>query len=199
MSYFNDIPGLNVMLLMVLAFITMGFTILLLVTISNAWRLRNPLLSWHSGKIKGYPLFAGIFLIVVCVGILITDGFSSELLPVWVCYGWIGTSWFISSYMMSKRFITDYGVVKNINDPAQTVSWVSITDYFEKQLQNGSVFTFFYLQNNTDNHRHVVRLEIFVPSGNMELMKKIISFKIGNNRRYSETLTQQIINRDALH
>ncbi|MFW6348641.1 MAG: hypothetical protein ACOC2C_08555, partial [Cyclonatronaceae bacterium] len=46
-------------------------------------------------------------------------------------YVFIALNWFVSSYFMSKRYITDHGIVKNINDPSQTVPWSCIQDFIE--------------------------------------------------------------------
>ena len=63
MNTLADASGFEVLLLLMLAFCHAGFLpMLAAVTVSNAWRLRNPLIAWKSGKLAGYPLFASLFL-----------------------------------------------------------------------------------------------------------------------------------------
>lgn len=171
---------------MMLAFATLAFTLLAMVTVSNAWRLRNPLITWRAGKLAGYPLFATLFLgfSITTSAVLFTRG-EGALFPVMLCYSWIALTWFFSSYQMSKRYITDNGIVKNVNDPNQTVVWSAVSDYIEKPVSNGEEYTFFYILPATPiTDKKIARIELFVPETRKEAFKKLLHFKL--RRRFTE-------------
>lgn len=186
MTAISNIPGMHILMLSMLAFATVAFTLTALVTVSNAWRLRNPLLSWRAGKLYGFPLFATIFLaFTLMAGVtLYMKGITSEL-PWIACYVWIATMWWFSSYQLSKRYITDHGIVKNLNDPSQTVAWSSINDYIVEELPEGINFRFLYLMYDTDHQiRRVARLDLFVPGQYTEEFTRLLNHKL--HRSFSE-------------
>lgn len=186
MSFFSNSSGFEVLMLMMLAFATLAFTLLAMVTVSNAWRLRNPLIAWKAGKLGGYPLFATLFLVfsLTATSVFLLRG-DSAMWPVMLCYSWIAMAWFFSSYQMSKRYITDNGIVKNVNDPNQTVIWTAISDYIEKPAANGMHYTFFYMIPATPlSDKKIARLELFVPLKRIEAFKKLLHFKL--SRRFTE-------------
>src|SRR5690625_4365759 len=109
MSLPSDISGL---FLLILTGFAVGSTFLSGAAILNGLRLRNVRLSWNSGKLGGYPLFASLFLMVTLIlGAVVWAGSLSEYYPVVVCYLWIGLNWFIASFLASRRYITDHGIV----------------------------------------------------------------------------------------
>jgi hypothetical protein len=127
---------LHNLLLLTLLLFCLGSSMMTLVTLTNAVRLRNVLISWRSGQVFGLPAFPSFFLTtsLLLFGLAWAQGFSEYFL---ICgaYVFIALNWFVSSYFMSKRYITDHGVVKNINDPSQTVSWARIQDFIEFEPQ----------------------------------------------------------------
>ncbi len=178
MNFSTDIHSLFVLLL---SLFTLGATFLAVYTAANALRLRNTRISWKSGKLKGYPLFSTLFL-----------GFSAFMTAVVLhnqleayysiigCYSWMGLCWFVSSFISSKAYITDHGIVKNINDPSQTIAWHQINDYVEKPSLRGSDYIFIYQEKPLyPNNRRLVRLELFVPDRKTDKFNKIVSLKIG--------------------
>jgi len=180
MNLFTDIHNLFVL---VLALFTLASTFLAAYSIANTLRLRNIRMSWKRGKLGGYPVFSTSFLAVA----FIMTGFVyvNELSQYYVisgCYIWIGISWFTSSYLASLCFISDYGIVKNINDPSQTVAWHQITDLVEKQAKNGTTVLFMYQKRISEKHRlpELVRLELFVPDEKESTFQKILHYKLGN-------------------
>jgi hypothetical protein len=186
MSFFSNIAGLHLLMLVMLAFATVAFTLMAMVTVSNAWRLRNPLISWRAGKFYGFPLFASIFLAftLFTAAVLIESG-GRTIVTMMVCYSWIGATWWLTSFQLSKRFITDYGVVKNVNDPSQTVSWNQIRDYIEHDVNHGKLFIFLYLIRDADSGVHKThRLELFVPQPYVSSFSRLIEFKL--RRRFME-------------
>lgn len=130
---------LHNLLLLTLLLFCLGSSMMTLVTLTNAVRLRNVLISWRSGQVLGLPAFPSFFLTtsLLLFGLAWAQGFSQYFL---ICgaYVFIALNWFVSSYFMSKRYITDHGVVKNINDPSQTISWTRIQDFIEYEPQKSS-------------------------------------------------------------
>jgi hypothetical protein len=186
MSTYLNLAGLQLIMLVMLAFATVAFTLMTIVTVSNAWRLRNPMLAWRSGKIYGFPLFATIFLaFTITTSVILMDSEQQSIIPMMLCYNWIAMMWWLTSYQLSKRYITDYGIVKNVNDPSQTVAWSNVNDYIETKSKGGSVFIFMYLMPVDEfNRKKMVRLELFVPSEHTSIFKKLLDYKL--RRRFVE-------------
>lgn len=137
-------------------------------------------MSWRAGTLKGFPLFSTIFLAVsvVLAAMMWQNGGRTEMGGA-MLYMMISSAWFISSYFASKRYITDHGIVKNVNDPAQTVAWHQIHDFFEQKTENGFEYTFIYRKNNNGKLEKVIRLQLLVPQYAHADFKKLISHKLG--------------------
>jgi hypothetical protein len=177
MSISTDLHSLFVLLL---TLFTLGATFLAVYSVANVIRLRNIRLSWKSGKLKGYPLFSTLFLTVsLAMASLVYSTGMTQYYTIVVCYSWIGVSWFVSSYFTSKSYITDHGIVKNINDPSQTIAWHQITDYVEKPVSKGSDFVFIYQQAGNTEKTKLIRLELSVPDRKINKFNKIVDLKIG--------------------
>jgi len=179
MSLTTDIHSLFVLLL---ALFTLGATFLAIYTFTNTIRLRNVRLSWKSGTLYGYPLFSSLFLLFCGVVAAFSFQFQAEQYYVILgSYSWMGLSWFFSSYFASRAYITDHGIVKNINDPSQTIAWHQIDDYVEKPAESGSEYLFLYRekQENELSTARLIRLELFVPDRKSSKFEKIVSLKIG--------------------
>jgi hypothetical protein len=167
---------------LLLALFTLGATFLAAYSFANTVRLRNVRLSWKSGKLFGYPLFSTLFL--VSTGIVGGWVFFSELDAYYTIlgsYSWMGLCWFISSYFSSKAYITDHGIVKNINDPSQTIAWHQVDDYVEKPAEKGIEYVFIYHEKRLDEgeSQRLIRLELFVPDKKSAKFDKLVSLKIG--------------------
>ncbi len=170
--------------LVILALITLGTTMIMMVTASNALRLRNIEISWRAGKLFGFPLFSTIFLFVtITLTFLVYTQQLYHHTVTMVCYNWIGVNWFVTSYLMSKRFVTDHGIVKNINDPSQTVAWSRIMDYVERNSGKQMKYIFFYPEHVPGERSRSIRLELDVPVGKSLSFGSIIQCKLG--RRFS--------------
>lgn len=178
MSFTADIHNIFVL---TLALFTLGSMLLATYTVANALRLRNIRIGWKSGKMYGYPLFSTLFLVFSAgMAALMFSHQMKPFYPIMGCYVWLGFCWFISSYFTSKSYITDHGIVKNINDPSQTIAWHQINDYVEKPASKGSEFVFIYqpVQQKLKQKR-LIRLELFVPDKKTDKFNKIIDLKIG--------------------
>jgi len=132
--------------------------------------------------LAGYPLFSTLFLCSAASIVSVTLIFGlSDYYTILACYSWMGVSWWISSYIASKTYITDHGIVKNINDPSQTIAWHQICDYVERPKSRGSDYLFMYqnLGGEDETDRSVTRLELFVPDKRVDKFEKIVSLKVG--------------------
>jgi hypothetical protein len=174
-----------------LAFFTIASFMLAFVTLSNAYRLRNTLLSWKAGKLFGFPIFASIFLVFtlgiwLLAGQVGLAGYSGVL----ACYAVMAFNWMLSSYFMSMRFITDHGIVKNINDPSQTIPWSNVHDLVERKTSEGVAYSFFYLPSaGPSSTRHCIRVELIVPKLHLEAFRRIMEHKLG--RRFKQSVVPE--------
>jgi hypothetical protein len=155
------------------------------VTLTNAYRLRNILLSWDSGKLFGLPLFASVFMLFTFGMLLgVTMMGLSGYTAILTCYVLMSFNWLVSSYFMSRRYITDHGIVKNINDPSQTIPWSNVHDLVEIEKRSGNSFAFFYLPFSVPgDSRQCIRVELSVPNVHLDAFRKIMDHKLG--RRFS--------------
>lgn len=156
-------------------------TLLCLYSIGNALRLRNVRLSWSAGRVLGYPLFASLFLLTMALITLVSLSRGDAIVySMIVGYSWIGVSWFASSFLASKKYITDHGIVKNINEPSQTVAWHQIVDYVHHSDPDKGQFTFFFRE--TDERGKLIgtvfRLELSVPEDKLEPFLSILALKL---------------------
>ena len=163
----------------VIVLFTFASTILAGYSLQNKFRLRNVRLNWRAGKMKGYPLFATVFLGLIStmslVVLLIND---TTNFPIFGAYFWIGCMWFIASYLASKHYITDHGIVKNLNEPSQTIPWFQIMDFVEKEFLHGSEFTFTYSEMDKTLTQGYKQLKLFVPVNKRKAFQKIVSLKL---------------------
>lgn len=149
-------------------------------SLANVIRLRNVRLSWKAGNIKGYPLFSSLFLGFTIIGIAVSFyNESSQELVISGLYLLLAVGWFITSFFSSKRYITDHGIVKNVNDPSQTIAWFQIRDFVEKREDGYVQFLFIYTPENEDNPENLIRLEINVPDEQLAGFTNLISHKLG--------------------
>ncbi|HLR25099.1 MAG TPA: hypothetical protein VK112_04470 [Fodinibius sp.] len=175
---------LNIIYWFLLGIFTLVAIGLTTATLLNVVRLRNMRLSWKAGKVKGYPLFASLFLLVTlaAVGIAIHQGTFDEMIAAGL-YTWIGLCWFTASFYASKRYITDYGIVKNVNEPSQTVAWHQIRDFFEKEKGKHIHYIFIYSADIYDESSDLIRLELRVPKKRKKEFQNLISHKLGRRIR----------------
>lgn len=155
-------------------------TVLAVSTLVNVVRLRNVRLNWKAGKMKGYPLFSTLFLGVslLLVGIGLYKGSFQEL-SMASLYMILATGWFITSYLASKRYVTNHGIVKNVNDPSQTIAWHQIRDFVEEERPEGTRFLFIYSEPYKNSPGKILRLNLYVPDRKLGDFKKLISHKLG--------------------
>lgn len=169
---------------------TIASTILAGYSLMNKLRLRNVRLNWRAGKMKGYPLFATVFLGLISVlGFFVFVIEDSKNYQLFAAYVWIGCMWFISSYLASKHYITDHGIVKNLNEPSQTIPWFQIMDFVEKESLQSSEFIFTYSEINKSLTKGYKQLKLIVPVNRRKTFKKIVSLKL-KSRFESEELPE---------
>ncbi|MEX0684844.1 MAG: hypothetical protein WD267_06065 [Balneolales bacterium] len=185
--------GLNILQIgtihiILLGLFTVATTLLALMTLSNSLRLRNVLQTWKGGKLGGYPLFSSLYLgFLFLMTIVIWNVGLTEYNTAMFGYIWIGLNWFVASHLMMKRFITDHGIVKNINDPSQTISWHEIVDYAERKEDKHQRFTFIYNSGQIKSRRReAFKLELAVPMDEVDEFKSILKKKL--DRRFNPVI-----------
>jgi hypothetical protein len=171
-----------------LATFVLGSTVLTAFTWFNTRRLRNCIMTWKDPGLHGIPVFPAIFLVlVIAVSIYHTLENVGQYRFYELAYLWLGINWYAAYYMMSKRYITDNGIVKNINDPSQTIAWSSVNDYLELSRDGYTEFTFFFA--STDSHGlHSHRIKLKVPNAEYETFRRILTYKV--DRHLSQTWSE---------
>lgn len=171
-------PGF--LLIVLLSVFTMTATMLASVTLLNKIRLRNVRMSWRAGKLKGYPLFSTIFLFfsLTLFGVAFYQGSTYQWIT-FLLYFWMSGAWFVASYLASKRYITDNGIIKNINDPSQSILWYQIRDYVEQEEKRHQKYIFLYREDEIKPDTNFVRLELNVPKKHVKNFQKLIAHKLG--------------------
>lgn len=185
MMFASDIP-LTVWVL--LGIFSLASIILAVSTLVNVVRLRNVRMSWKAGKLNGYPLFSTLFLGSSLF--LVGFGFYREAvsdLAMASLYMVLAMGWFITSYLASKRYVTNNGIVKNVNDPSQTIAWHQIRDFVEEEQGRNTRFLFIYSESAMARPEQILRLDIIVPSHKLQEFKKLISHKLGRRITCYET------------
>lgn len=170
----------NITLWILLGIFSAGSVVLAVDTVIKVIRLRNIRMSWKAGKLKGYPLFSTLFLILTLLVLAVAfyrDRWNEVLLSG--SYLVLGLSWFTTSYLAAKRYITDHGIVKNINELVQTVAWHQVRDLVEKERGDATRFIFIYVNDEHAENPELVRLELDVPGRLVPSFRKLISHKLG--------------------
>lgn len=163
----------------VMVLFTITSTLLAAYSFQNKLRLRNVRLNWRAGKMKGYPLFATVFLgLITTLGLVVYLIDDAKNFGYFAAYIWIGSMWFISSYLASKHYITDHGIVKNLNEPSQTIPWFQILDFVEKESLEGCEYTFTYSELDKSLTNGYKQIRLFVPSSKHKSFKKVIYLKL---------------------
>lgn len=170
----------NITLWILLGIFSAGSVVLAVDTVIKVIRLRNIRMSWKAGKLKGYPLFSTLFLVLTLLVLAVAfyrDRWNEVLLSG--SYLVLGLSWFTTSYLAAKRYITDHGIVKNINELVQTVAWHQVRDLVEKERGDATRFIFIYVNDEHAENPELVRLELDVPGRLVPSFRKLISHKLG--------------------
>ena len=168
----------------ILGTFTLGAAVLATYSLSNVLRLRNVRLSWKSGKMNGYPLFSSLFTLSAIIGggIAIYQGTTSDIVAAGL-YVWLGICWFTASYFATMRFVTDHGIVKNVNEPSQTVAWHQIRDFVEKEEDGYTQYIFIYGEDENRPLNDLIRLELIIPDKKKQSFQKLVSHKLGSRIR----------------
>lgn len=165
----------------VIVLFTIASTLLAGYSVMNKFRLRNVRMSWRAGKMWGYPLFATVFLVLIgSLGIVAFIRNDVTNYPYFACYVWIGCMWFVASYLASKHYMTDYGIVKNINEPSQTIPWFQILDQVEREEKGGVEYSFSYSELDRSLTDGFKQLKIYVPNSKRKAFEKVVSLKLKN-------------------
>lgn len=175
---------LNIIFWFILGVFTLGSAVLATAALINVIRLRNVRISWKAGKMRGYPLFSTLFMMsgLLVAGIAVYQGSVADIVAS-ALYSWLGFCWFTTSFFATKRFITDHGIVKNVNEPSQTVAWHQILDFVETENERNSHYIFIYTSDEGEEPNKLIRLELEVPKKKRESFKNLISHKLGSRIR----------------
>lgn len=176
--------NLHILFWLILGLFTLGSVVMATATLFNVVRLRNVRLSWKAGKVLGYPLFSTLFVCSTLIvgGIALYYGSVEEIIAAGL-YGWMGGCWFFTSFVATKRYITDHGIVKNVNEPMQTIAWHQIRDFVEKEKENHIHYIFIYSADIYDSTSKLIRLELLVPLRKKEAFRNLVSHKLGRRIR----------------
>lgn len=168
----------------ILGIFTLAAAIQATMVVTNVLRLRNVRLSWKTGKMRGYPLFSTVFLVfaIVAGSFALYQGAMAEIVAAGLSI-WFGLCWFTTSHLSTKRYITDHGLVKNVNEPAQTVAWHQVRDFVEKECEDYIHYIFIYAPNGCAQPQDLIRLELEVPFKRRKDFRKLISHKLGRRIR----------------
>ncbi len=175
---------INIIFWFILGVFTLGAAVLATATLVNVVRLRNKRLSWEAGKLGGYPLFSTLFMLSSLIAGVVAWywGTMSDIVAAGL-YSWLGFCWFTTSYFATKRYITDNGIVKNVNEPSQTVAWHQIRDFVEKVNEDDTHYIFIYALEEGSKPDSLIRLELTIPNSKKGAFQKLISHKLGNRIR----------------
>lgn len=160
-------------------------------TIQNYLRLRGIRLAWNAGSLFGYPLFSCLFLgVMALVTWAALSGGDQPAYPVVGAYTWIGLMWFVVSHLTSKRYLTDHGIVKNINDPEQTIAWSQIIDHVRVAGRSSTSFTFLFREIGDRGVLvgPLLRIELEVPNRHLPEFQRLLDLKLG---RSTQPLAEQ--------
>lgn len=167
----------------------MGSTLLTVWTWYNSRRLRNCIQQWRDPGLHGVPMFPALFLTLAVAASAYHMSVGESAYRVYeVAYVWLGLNWYAAYHLMSKRYITDNGIVKNINDPSQTIAWTRINDYLELSREGFTEFTFFFTSSESGQLRSH-RIKLKVPDKEYEAFRRLLTYKVDRHlaRPWSET------------
>lgn len=172
-----------------LLLLAVGTLMLTAYTWYNKRRLRNCIQTWSDPGLESIPVFPSVFLCTVMAfaGLNAINGIQNYRWFEFVYFS-MGLNWVIAYRMMTKRYITDYGIVKNINDPSQTIAWNRINDYLERNKDTYTEFIFFFTNGDHDALRSN-RIQLKVPHDKYESFRKILTYKVDRHihQVWSET------------
>ncbi|RMH57224.1 MAG: hypothetical protein D6685_12810 [Bacteroidetes bacterium] len=169
-------PDLFTTLHIVLLLGFVGVTsLLLLVTIVNWLRVRQPVLSWRTGPVLRLPGWPVAFLLTVLVLFGLSVALDHQIpLPLFGGYLLGGGFWLVAASLASSVVVTEYGIITDVNHADDAVGWSQVVDYFEVPQGCRTGFVFFYL----DAHDRRRRLELAVPRNRRAAFRALLHRKL---------------------
>ncbi len=167
----------------------LGSTVLTAWTWFNSRRLRNRIRQWRDPGLHGVPMFPALFLsLALGASIYHVAVGESAYRAYEISYIWLGLNWYAAYHLMSKRYITDHGIVININDPSQTIAWTRVNDYLELPREGYTEFTFFFTSSESGQLRSH-RIKLKVPNREYEAFRRLLTYKVDRHlaKPWSET------------
>ncbi len=170
----------------ILQFGFIGVTFLLmLVTLVNRLRVRDVVLTWHTGSFYGLPVWPLLFLTAV-FGFLVAALLTNQSIAPGLFIGYLlgGICWFMAGWLSAAVLVTERGVLRDPNRVEEAIAWEQIVDYFETGEGRNHQFVFFYL-DQTDQR---CRLELSVPPGRRQQFQHLVTRKL--DTRYNLPMRQ---------
>lgn len=157
------------------AFIGVASLSMLLTLISHL-RVRRALLSWQQGRWGGIPIGPACFLIAALAGLGYALVQGHPVRPsVLVGYPAGGAFWLVAAYLARTVFVTEYGIIHDVNRISQAVAWSQMADYFVVETERESRYVFFYREEGSSQR---CRLEVTVPARHTEVFQQIVYQKL---------------------
>jgi len=167
-------------------------SMLALLTVVNRLRIRDVLVWWPRGRLKGLPLWPTLFLLAI-LGLWV-QGMLRDQLPYTTFlagYAFGGLFWFIADAVKSTLLVTPHGLVLNVNRSEECVAWGQIVDYFEFEHGRNLGLVFFYLDGCGSRRR----LELRIPEARRDHFDAIARERLAGRFRYE---SQELAGRQAM-
>lgn len=167
--------------------------LLMLVTICNRRRIEHVMLTWRTGRVGGLPIWPSLFIGLVLVFLACALATDQPLHPA-IFAGYVagGICWFVAVYLSQTVFVTECGLVADVNHVRGAVSWGEVIDYFDAS-QDASGRAYVFLYRDADGQRR--RFEVSVPAHCEEQFRAIVTEKL--DLRF-DLAVQEVENKKAL-
>jgi hypothetical protein len=154
---------LSDMLMLVNTLVLIGFlavTLALLgIAVTNRFRIRRVLLTWHAGRFFGLPLLPAISLLIT-TGLLVLFASTNLSIHPGLLIGYLigGGFWTVASLLLHAVVVTEHGLLCRQEGRRVVIPWTAVRDYCEHSPETLAGWTFVY--SGTNGTRNVARLSV---------------------------------------
>lgn len=149
--------------------------VLLVVALINRMRVRDALMTWHTGPIWGVSLWPMLYLgVVAATAIASLLGFTSLHIGFLIGYAISGVFWLVAAQIYTSTIITERGIIRNVNRAKETMAWGQVVDYCEQRANGEQHYVFFYLDEAGKRRR----FQLPVPKRNRSTLRALVERKI---------------------